>query len=43
MTIDGKKYRHKLYKIGMPAYYVDAGIHILEVNTYWRKYLLNIR
>ena len=36
-TIDGKKCRHKLYKIGMPAYYVDAGNHILEVNAYWME------
>ena len=30
-TIDGKKCRHKLYKIGMPAYYVDAVKHPLKI------------
>ena len=33
--IDGVKERHKLYRLGMPAYYVSPGRHILTVNAVW--------
>ena len=35
--IDGKKERHKLYRLGMPAFYVSPGKHTLTANATWHK------